>query len=277
MGKLLATDLDGTLFYPKKRIGMIKRKSLLFLRRHIDNGGRLVLVSGRNSEYLAKVVRKIRRPVDVIGCNASFIICNGKFIRNVDFDVRRTTEVLNKITAEFPIKGMFIMSADNRFVIREKFNSYLYRIVYKIWNFFQGVYREPSYVSQGQFDEIVSSGKAKKIMLFFGVGTKNINKAKVANRIIREKYSDVVEASWSDEFIELSPSGCSKSEGLKYYTDYLKINRNDVYVVGDSGNDISMFLDFSEHSFCMSHALLSVSKFAKHVIKHFSDIEKFMN
>lgn len=55
MSKLIATDLDGTLFYPKKRIKMISKKSLNFLRQHIDNGGKLVLVSGRNSEYLKKL------------------------------------------------------------------------------------------------------------------------------------------------------------------------------------------------------------------------------
>ena len=50
MGKVIATDLDGTLFYPKRRVRMIKSKSLKFLRRHIDNGGRLVLVSGRKRQ-----------------------------------------------------------------------------------------------------------------------------------------------------------------------------------------------------------------------------------
>ncbi len=277
MGKLIATDLDGTLFYPKKRIYMIKRKSLLFLRKHIDNGGKLVLVSGRNSEYLQKVVRRIDRPVDVIGCNASFIISDNKVIRDVGFDVDKTKEVLKKIEKEFSTKGMFTMSSDNRFVIREKFRSRIYRIVYKIWNFFQGVYKEPSVVSKEQYNEIIDSGKAKKIMIFFGVGHKNVLRSKEANKIIREKYGDVVESAWSNEFIELSPAGCSKSEGLKYYADYHKINHSDVYVVGDSGNDISMFNEFSENSFCMSHASLSVSKYAKHVIKRFSDLEKFID
>lgn len=276
MGKLIATDLDGTLFYPKKRIYMIKRKSLRFLRNHIDNGGKLVLVSGRNSEYLQKVVRRINRPVDVIGCNASFIISDGKLIRNVGFNIDKTKDVLKKIEEEFQTKGMFIMSEDNRFVIREKFHSLIYRMVYQIWNFFQGVYKEPSTVSKEQYNEIINSGKAKKIMVFFGVGRKNVLRSKEANKIIREKYGDVVEGSWSNEFIELSPAGCSKSEGLKYYLEYHKINHSDVYVVGDSGNDISMFEEFHENSFCMSHASLSVSKYAKHVIKHFSDLEKFI-
>lgn len=277
MGKVIATDLDGTLFYPKRKFWMIKRKSLRYVRKHIDNGGRLVLVSGRNSYYLSRVVRLIKRPVDVIGCNASFIIADGKKIRDISFDPVKIVPILKEIAKDFSPKAFFVMSSDNRFVIREKFKSLLYRFVYFIWNATQFVYKEPSYVSKQDYNEIINSGNAKKIMLFFGPGKKNINCSKEANKIIRERYSDVVEASWSNEMIELTPAGCSKSEGLKYYAEYHKINHSDVYVVGDSGNDISMFNEFPENSFCMKHAPLSVSKYAKHVIRRFSDLEKFID
>ena len=46
--KLIATDLDGTLFYPKKRIKMISKKNLRFLRDRIDKENHIVIVSGRN-------------------------------------------------------------------------------------------------------------------------------------------------------------------------------------------------------------------------------------
>ncbi len=277
MAKLIATDLDGTLFYPKKRIKMISKKSLLFLRNHIDKGGKLVLVSGRNSEYLKKVVRRINRPVDLIGCNAAYIMANNEVIKSENFEAKSTRIALEEIERDLPVKGFFIMSEDNRFVLRDKFANRVYRIAYKFWNFFQGVYREPSIVSKNQFYEIIDSGKAKKIMIFFGIGKKNILRSKEANKYLVEKYSHLFEPSWSNEFIELSPKGCSKSLGLKYYADYININHSDVYVVGDSGNDISMFKEFPENSFCMSHASLSVSKYAKHVIKSFDDLEKFID
>ncbi len=276
MSKLLATDLDGTLFYPKKRIRMINKKSLSFIRRFIDAGNNLVLVSGRNSEYLLKVVRRIARPVDVIGCNGAFILANNKYIRDEKFDPERTKEALLEIEKTLPVKGFFVMSDDNRFVCREKFHSFIYRIAYSFWNFFQGVYREPSIPSKMQFNDIINQGKARKIMIFFGVGKKNVLRSKESNKIINKKYNDIFEASWSNEFIELSPKGCFKSEGLKYYSDYININHSDVYVVGDSGNDISMFKEFPDNSFCMSHASLSVSKYAMHVIKRFDEVEKFI-
>ena len=59
--------------------------------------------------------------------------------------------------------------------------------------------------------------------------------------------------------------------------NYLKINHDDIFVVGDSGNDISMFKEYQENSFCMSHAPLSVSKYAKHIVKRFENIDDYLN
>lgn len=277
MGKVIATDLDGTLFYPKKRVRMISKKSVNFIRNHIDNGGKIVLVTGRNEAYLKKVAEKIDRPVDMIGCNGSFIIADNEVIQKTPFDVEKVKIALDKIESQFHPKGFFVMTTDGRFIVRDKFESLSYRMAYVIWNFFEGVYREPFYINKKDFNQVIDQGKIAKIMIFFGIGKKNKNASKEANKILRDNFADSFEASWSGEFIELSPVGCSKSEGLKSYLKHFNINHSDVYVVGDSGNDISMFNEFPENSFCMKHAPLSVSKYAKHTIKRFYEIEKYID
>lgn len=276
MSKLIATDLDGTLFYPKRRIKMITKRSLKFLRDHIDNGGRLVLVSGRNSIYLKKVAEKIARPVDMIGCNSAYIIANGEYIKQKTFEPETIKRILEEIDETYHPKGYLVMSDDGEFISRRRFDTLFYRVGYAIWNATQGIYKEPFYVDTKKFNDIINNGHARKIMVFFGIGKKNVATSKEANKGIRKTYSNEMEASWSNEFIELSPYGCSKSEGLKYYLNYLKINHSDVYVVGDSGNDISMFNAFPEHSFCMAHASLSVSKYAKHTLKRFADLKNYI-
>lgn len=277
MNKVIATDLDGTLFYPKRRIKMITKKSLEFLRRHVDNGGRLILVSGRNSTYLQKVQEKINRPVDMIGCNSAFIVANGEYIKNVTFEAKSIVKILKEIDETYHPRGYLVMSSEGHFISYRKFDTLFYKVGYALWNAFEGTYKEPFEVNTKLFEEILESGKARKIMVFFGIGKKNVANCKEANKGIRASYGDKLEASWSNEFIELSPFGCSKSEGLKYYLDYLKIKHSDIYVVGDSGNDISMFNSFPENSFCMAHAPLSVSKYAKHTLKRFADLEKYID
>ena len=47
-------------------------------------------------------------------------------------------------------------------------------------------------------------------------------------------------------------------------------------VVGDSGNDISMFEAYQKNSFCMEHSPDAVKKHAAHVVKRFYDLEKYL-
>ncbi len=276
MAKLIATDLDGTLFYPKKRIRMISPKSLKFIHKFIDEGNQLCLVSGRNLRYCLKVEKRIKRRVDFVGCNSSFIYVDGKVVKESYFNNEEITRILEEIKETYDPKSIMIMTRDGNFAPRSG-AGFFYYIGYKLWYFFQGTYREIFTLDDKKFAKSFIDGKIYKIMLMFGVSNKQILRAKEVNKEIREKYKEYLEASWSDQVIELSPAGCSKAEGLKYYSDYLKINHDDVYVVGDSGNDISMFIEFHKNSFCMSRSSLSVSKHARHVVKHFWEIEKYID
>lgn len=276
MAKLIATDLDGTLFYPKRRVRMISNKSLKFLHNFIDEGNHVVLVSGRNQEYCHKVLRKINRPVDIIGCNSSFIIHDGNLIKETFFDGEKLAKILEEIKSKYNPKAIMIMTGDKNFISKRSVTDAWYTFGYKIWYFFQGVYREKFFISDQKFDAAVKSGKVYKVMIMFGVNKKAKLRALKANKEIRETYPNDLEASWSEQMIELTPFDCSKASGLKYYANYLMINHNDIFVVGDSGNDISMFNEFYENSYCIERAPLSVSKHANHVIKHFWELEKYI-
>lgn len=276
MNKLIATDLDGTLFYPKHRIRMISRKSLKFIRKFIDEGNHFAIVSGRNASYGFKVAKKINRPVNIIGCNGAFVYHNGKKIFSTTIPSTDAREVIKYLNDTYDPKAYFIMSNENDFVLRNRFKTIIYKIGYFMWYWTQGVYREPYSVSSTKFEKIINENKTYKFMAMFGISKKDQIRASQANKDLYRKFGDKIEASWSNEFIEFSPYGTSKSSGLKFLADYLNINRSDIYVVGDSGNDISMFKEFSENSFSMEHAPLSVSKYANHVIKRFEDIEKYI-
>ena len=116
-GKVIATDLDGTLFYPKKRLRMINTDNKLFLRKFIDQGGRVVLVSGRNLRYLEKVKRKLKRPVDAIGCNGAFIKVDNQFIKKSPMNNLRLLKVLNDMNKRFKIGGIFLMCDEYNFIV----------------------------------------------------------------------------------------------------------------------------------------------------------------
>lgn len=276
MNKLIATDLDGTLFYPKHRIRMISKKSLRFIRKFIDDGNEFAIVSGRNASFGFKVAKKINRPVSIVGCNGAFVYYHDKKIYSNTIKPEFAREVLDYVEKTYDIKAFFVMSNENDFVLRNRYKTLLYKFGYFMWYWSQGVYREKFHTSKDKFYEIIDQNKAYKFMSMFGIFKKDKIIASLANKDIFKKFGDKVEPSWSNEFIEYTPAGTSKSTGLKFLADYLNISHSDIYVVGDSGNDISMFRDFSENSFSMEHAPLSVSKYANHVIKRFEDIEKYI-
>ena len=81
MIKVLATDLDGTLFYPKRKISLISGKNKKFLRKFVKEGKKVILVTGRNQNVSSKVAKKIGSKLNLIGCNGGIIIENGQIIK----------------------------------------------------------------------------------------------------------------------------------------------------------------------------------------------------
>ena len=276
MAKLLATDLDGTLFYPKKRIRLISNKTRNFIRSFIDEGNHFVVVSGRNYGPCTRVFKRLGREGIAIGCNGSFIAENGRYIAQKTFEPDVLRRVIDYVQSHFEIKGLYVMSDTNEFVQQKRFKSLFYRFVNALWYFYQGALRNPFVIDEKRFNQVIDEGHAFKLMIMFGVTKKSIARSNEANKELYKVFGNEIETSWSYEFIEISPYGCSKSNGLKFVENYLKINHSDVFVVGDSGNDISMFKEYQENSFCMSHAPLSVSKYAKHTIKKFENIKDYL-
>ncbi|MFA5421938.1 MAG: HAD family hydrolase [Bacilli bacterium] len=274
MKKIIATDLDGTLFYPKRLVAMISTRNLVFIRNYIDAGGRVIIVSGRNHFFAKKVVEKIDRPVDVIGCNSAYISYGDQIIREVFLPKNRMPQILEEINRDYDPRGYLLMSKGQNLVTYDRHKSHLKNIGSRFYYLIQGVYREPYVHSDEVFEDELRKGQVYKLMIYVGMSQKDQKKAKEMNKEIREKYPEI-EASWIGMFIEITPRECNKATGIKYYLDYLKRSYDDVVVVGDSGNDISMFTTF-EHSFCMKHAPKSVQKYAKHGIRHFSDLEQFV-
>ena len=274
MKKVIATDLDGTLFYPRAKVNMIPKKNIIFLREFIEKGGRVVLVSGRSHHYAQKVSAKIGYPVDVIGANSAYLSVNEE-VKEEHFLPEEMLDIYQKIAKKFHIKGQLLMSKAYPLVIRGPEYSWFKMKFYQFYYWAQGIYAEAYVYDHKLFIEELKSKQVYKMMLYFGLGKKDHNIAAEANKYIRENFPEI-EASWIGSFVELTPKGCNKANGIEKYLRYLNIDKHDIIVVGDSGNDISMFNAYKENSFCMSHANQKVKKYAKHIIRRFYDLAPYV-
>lgn len=274
MQKIIATDLDGTLFYPKDTKEMISKPNLFFLQNFIDKGGEAILISGRSDAYCRKTIKKIDRPCAAISYNGACIFDGEKMIYQNAIKNSEAKAIIDEIYKTYKNHGVFLMTENGlsiHLVYKSKIIRYGFRLYYKT----QGIYTENLLPYEDQYEKELNEGKIFKIMIYFGLGKRMQNKAKQANTILRNTY-DNVECNWSRNVIEITAKDCSKAKALKYLLESQDALDKEVYVVGDSGNDISLFKAFPKNSFCMGHAPEAVKKYAKYTIDKFEDLSRYI-
>lgn len=271
--KIIATDLDGTLFYPRKHFSMIGKENRAFVNRFVGDGGKLLLVSSRGRYFSQKVSKNLGMPLDSVGCNGSFVISNGVLVKETYFNPGVLKKILTEMSRKWKLPLVLLMSRHRNMVLTQTGVSRMTNIGYFLYEFFQGVYREPFVRSDKIFYEEIEKGEVYKILIMMGALPNKVTLAREVNKQCRKLFPEA-EFSWVGSGIEVTPKGCSKGEGLAFYLDYNHIPRDNVLVVGDSGNDISMFEEFKDQSYCLEHGPKAVQKHASHVISRFYDLEK---
>ena len=273
MTKVIATDLDGTLFYPKKRISMIPKKNRLFLQRFIKDGGRLVVVTSRHSTFTNKIAGKLGAPVDIVGTNGAYIVSDGKIIHEQFFEAEPLRKLVLDLRENYDPKLMMLTSKRYPIIQLTSSTTLGSSIMYFLYEAVQGVYGEQWRSSDHLFFQEISKGEATKLMVLIGLRKKKQRLAKKITEKLQQDYPDF-DFCWLNQFIEITPKGCNKANGLSIYLDNLGISEDNIKVVGDSGNDVPMFRLFQKQSYCMSHAPKEVQAEAAHVIDRVSDLEK---
>ena len=233
MAKLLAVDLDGTLFHPKRIKKCIPKKNVLFLRRWIDAGNKVVLVTSRSYQFAEKLKAEIQRPVDFINCSSSQIRANDKIIFEESIPNDVLAKILVKIEQNYNPIAFLMTTDEHSCIIKSNRNvSGIFMFFYRLWWKLQFVYREPFVWSNELFQKQLESGKILKIMNFIGLRKNKTKLSKELNKQFREEFPEI-ESSWTVKVIELTPRGCTKGNGVEKYCQIMNIDHNNVYVVGD--------------------------------------------
>lgn len=222
-----------------------------------------------------KVAKRIGGNVDIVGSNGAFVICNGEFIRETFFEKEVLKEIIDYVRAEIDPGLIILTTHDQNQVFTRTMVSKWTNFMYMVYYFFQGVYRDPFVRSDKVFCNELEKGQVYKLMFLNGLSKKKKEKGRILNEELKKKFPQA-EFSWVGEFIEVTPKGCTKSNGINFYLDYNGLSKDNVLVIGDSGNDISMFDAFKEQSYCMEHGPKSVKAHASHTIRRFYDLEEVL-
>ena len=275
MAIILATDLDGTLFYPKKPFVMVSKENRKLLKTINEHGDRVVVVSSRSRQFYDHMRKKIGMDFDFVGTDGTFVSVGGKTIRDEFFDPQELNALVNDLRNEYDPPLFLATSAYYPNIINRTRVSKFTNFAYFMYQMVQGTYREKFIRSDQVFFREIASGKVCKLMVLIGLTKKKKQRAFEITNLLSKKYPQF-QFVWLNQFIEITPRGCSKASGLKFYLDYLDLNHDNVFVVGDSGNDVPMFDAFKEHSFAMEHASPEVKSHASQVIRRVHDLQQVL-
>ncbi len=275
MIKLIATDLDGTLLYPKSHFFGVPRCNRLFLREldkyHVD----IIFVSGRSPKILPRLDSFVGKKCKLLGCNGAYVYQDGKLFDNHPMDRKKLTSLFMEIYGRYGIFAYFLF--DEHAPLYICFRNLPDSFIATLWvgNKFNGAYKEDIIHGEDKFLKKLQNGDSYKMMLNFGFGKDAQRRARMAYFPISELYPDDFQVVVSNTALEITARDVDKGKGLVEYCRKNDIAPDEVIVVGDSGNDLAMFSCFP-HSFAMEHAPDFVKQSANHVIRRVCDLRRFL-
>lgn len=278
MIKLIATDLDGTLFYPKKKIKLLIKKNIRFLQDYIAEGNKVVLVSGRNFQIVKRIIRKLKATIDMIACNGSVVYQDGYIFEDSPMDHELVKKLyIDNLENRSLISWIFMTDKNNMILVPNKMN-FLMTICYRIGMIFQFRYRGSYQFGKKHFLKMLENKEERiyKAMCVFGLGPKAIQKATLELPLMLEKYGEQFEIVQSHESLEFMNKGVNKASCLLKYIDRANIAVDEVAVVGDSGNDVPLFEVFP-NSFVMEQAQEEVKVKASKVVKGVYALKEYLD
>ena len=258
MRKLLAADIDGTLVIN----GNIKNESIDHIKKFKDKGHAFILCTGRDFANTEYIFNEYNVDVDAL------VLCNGALILDRDLKEMKKSSINSDVVKDIyrEIQG------DNsyNFAIVDGYKTYAVG-EFKLFDNF--TYKAES-ISEEEF--LIKDHDVKLISI--NISDRNCESAEELKDIINEKYKDYVIAYRNQYFIDIAPVGCSKAYGISQLINNLDVNDDDdVFVIGDSWNDLSMFESY-KNSYTFNHAEDELKKHTKMVIKEFHNcLEDILN
>jgi len=275
MPKLFAIDLDGTLFYPKKRIRLVSKENVAFIKFAIAQGHQVVFVTSRNRQFVEKVLKQINVDIDFVCRNGCMVVHNHQVILDQSMTSKDVEDVTQYIQNRHP-RFMFSIDTKNEsnIVFTSNYVWYL-DLIYRLYYLLQGRYREAYKKDNAYFiKQVKGDAIIQRLLIYFGISKKGKKVALEESKKLKKKFPQL-EIAWINGLIEVATLGTNKATALKLLIEKKGILPKDVIVVGDSGNDIPMFKAFSQ-SYCMDHAHPEVKKYAKHLIKRVYNLKEII-
>lgn len=241
MYKMIVLDLDGTLLNDYKEIS--KENFDLIQRAYNEKGIKSVIATGRPFGYANEVCNLYGKCFlnYIIACNGAIIMNNeaNECIHKVDFTNDEVLKIRNIFLEE---KADYMMLYTDKEAITEARNN-------------KGLVNSGASVNQKKdkienIENVIKNNlDIMKLLCLIGGETPVLEKIIKRINTIEGMETSVIcnylyktdKGSYKSKYIDIMKKGCSKKNAIRILADKLGVKQEEIIVMGDGGNDISMF------------------------------------
>jgi len=243
--KLVVSDIDGTLIgHTEDSKYFISKETVQEINKLKDKSIHFLAATGRHYKDAYNILKnekiEMLSPAYVVGMN-------GLQIYSVDEDRLLLDEFIDEKYHEAifklyqvalkdePDNLIVILSCENDVVqIVRNSSKKLDEIIEKIMRF----ENNDQVLKYEIIDDIKDAKKLYKVAFSYSVDIQN-GAEKID--LLKSVSTELDYLLTGDGYIEVVPKNINKGSAIKFLKDLYKINRNELIVIGDSGNDLSMF------------------------------------
>ena len=265
--KYLATDLDGTLMKPLRKYSYVSKINKDALKVFKNN---VIIVSGRNQPFVKNICKELGIKETFVACNGASIYLDGKEIFLATLTKKVVLTITDYVTSKFSdykiiifdTKGKLYSFSDNteKSIATEK--EYRKRLP------------TTSYLTNKNIKTINMLLNTENAIVKMNVATSENNK-KELYEYLKNIFPDL-SYSLCINSLEVTASNCNKGKALIKLTNAMKLKNEDVYVIGDDNNDITMFEEYKNSFLVKSNTNNHLNSKVLHVLEKFKDIANYI-
>ncbi len=238
-----------------------------------------------NDEVLISVETGFRTyPIDLKskGAEAAFISDIDSTFKNLEL-IDKLDQVFEEDKEKIAAISLFLPRVDVNVVqdacdyVNDNYGNYV--IAYRNTRFIDIV---PVGCSKGSGvkwiskEENIDINKEKIAAISLFLPRVDVNVVQDACDYVNDNYGNYVIAYRNTRFIDIVPVGCSKGSGVKWISKEENIDIKDVYVIGDSWNDDSMF-EITDKSFTFTYAEEALKTRTNYIVETVAEcIDKYI-
>lgn len=239
--KLFVTDYDNTLYVNDEEI----KEAIKELERIRKKDFKVVISTGRSIPSIKKEVIKHNIPFDYLSC------ADGSLIYDNNYNLLKEHHMDKEIIKEIPNLVKNITYEEIQYSYDTGYENYL------------DLSKNISSVNIVIFENCYNNEMRKRWI--------DLQKRFPTYNYLNYKHFYSVTKSYL-YYLCIKNKDVSKSKGIEFLANHLNINKEDIYVIGDSDNDYEMIRDFN--GVCVTNSTDQIKQVSKCVYKKISDFLK---